>query len=40
MQNAKILLVDDEVDFASNMKKLLENRGYIVTALKQWRRRH
>ena len=33
MQNAKILLVDDEVDFASNMKKLLENRGYIVTAL-------
>ena len=33
MQEAKILLVDDEVDFAANMKKLLENRGYNVTAL-------
>ena len=33
MENVKILLVDDEVDFAENMKKLLENRGYAVTAL-------
>lgn len=33
MQNANILFVDDEVVFAENMKKLLENRGYSVTAL-------
>lgn len=33
MEYARILFVDDEVDFAENMKKLLENRGYEVTAL-------
>ncbi len=33
MENERILFVDDEVDFAENMKKLLENRGYEVTAL-------
>ncbi len=33
MQETKILFVDDEVDFANNMKKLLENRGHSVTAL-------
>jgi DNA-binding NtrC family response regulator len=32
MESARILLVDDEVDFARNMKKLLENRGHAVTA--------
>ncbi|WP_054693717.1 response regulator [Desulfosarcina cetonica] len=31
MQDTKILFVDDEVDFANNMKKLLENRGHSVT---------
>ena len=33
MEKTKILLVDDEEDFTTNMKKLLENRGYEVTAL-------
>jgi DNA-binding NtrC family response regulator len=32
MIGAKILLVDDEVVFTQNMSKLLENRGFIVTA--------
>lgn len=32
MGNERILLVDDEVDFVKNVKKLLENRGYHVTA--------
>ena len=31
MIGAKILLVDDEVVFTSNMSKLLVNRGYRVT---------
>jgi DNA-binding NtrC family response regulator len=31
MEKARILLVDDEEDFANNMKKLLENRGHKVT---------
>jgi DNA-binding NtrC family response regulator len=30
MEKARILLVDDEEDFANNMKKLLENRGHTV----------
>lgn len=33
MKIVKILLVDDEVDFTENMTKLLENRGYVVTAV-------
>lgn len=33
MIGSKILLVDDEVIFASNMAKLLNNRGYWVTAV-------
>ncbi|MBA3027577.1 MAG: response regulator [Desulfobacteraceae bacterium] len=33
MEKARILLVDDEEDFAKNMKKLLENRGHAVTTL-------
>jgi len=33
MEKTKILLVDDEEDFTANLKKLLENRGYEVTAL-------
>ena len=33
MIGSKILLVDDEVVFASNMAKLLESRGYWVTAV-------
>jgi DNA-binding NtrC family response regulator len=33
MKGARILLVDDEVDFTENMTKLLENRGYLVTAV-------
>jgi DNA-binding NtrC family response regulator len=33
MEKAKILLVDDEEDFAKNMKRLLENRGHAVTIL-------
>jgi DNA-binding NtrC family response regulator len=32
MKGAKILLVDDEVVFTTNMGKLLTNRGYKVTA--------
>ena len=33
MIGSKILLVDDEVIFASNMAKLLNKRGYLVTAV-------
>jgi DNA-binding response OmpR family regulator len=33
MKGSKILLVDDEVVFATNMGKLLTNRGYRVTAV-------
>ena len=33
MKGAKILLVDDEVVFTSNMAKLLTSRGYLVTAV-------
>ena len=33
MKGAKILLVDDEVDFTENMTRVLENRGYHVTAV-------
>lgn len=33
MIGAKILLVDDEVVFTTNMAKLLQNRGYFVTAV-------
>jgi len=33
MKGSKILLVDDEVVFTTNMGKLLTNRGYIVTAV-------
>ena len=33
MIGAKILLVDDEVEFTENMSRLLENRGYRVTAV-------
>lgn len=33
MKGAKILLVDDEVVFTTNMSKLLTNRGYKVTAV-------
>ena len=33
MKGARILLVDDEVEFIENMSRLLENRGYIVTAV-------
>ena len=32
MENARILLVDDEIVFANNMSKLLNRRGYQVTA--------
>jgi len=32
MRGSKILLVDDEVVFTTNMGKLLTNRGYRVTA--------
>lgn len=32
MRGSKILLVDDEVVFTTNMGKLLTNRGYNVTA--------
>ena len=32
MRGSKILLVDDEVVFTTNMGKLLNNRGYKVTA--------
>jgi two-component system, response regulator RegA len=33
MIGSKILLVDDEIIFTSNMSKLLTSRGYIVTAV-------
>ncbi|KAF0122356.1 MAG: response regulator receiver [bacterium] len=33
MEEAKILLVDDEVVFTNNISKLLANRGYRVTAV-------
>ncbi|MFH1538848.1 MAG: response regulator [bacterium] len=33
MIGAKILLVDDEVDFTENMAELLDSRGYNVTAV-------
>ena len=33
MKNARILLVDDEIVFANNMSKLLNRRGYQVTAV-------
>jgi DNA-binding NtrC family response regulator len=33
MKGARILLVDDEVDFTENMSRLLQNRGYVVTAV-------
>lgn len=32
MKGARILLVDDEAEFTENMSRLLENRGYQVTA--------
>jgi len=31
MKRARVLLVDDEVDFTDTTKTLLENRGYDVT---------
>ena len=31
MKLARVLLVDDEVEFTENMTRLLENRGYHVT---------
>jgi DNA-binding NtrC family response regulator len=33
MKNSRILLVDDETVFANNMSKLLNRRGYQVTAV-------
>jgi CheY-like chemotaxis protein len=33
MKDARILLVDDEVVFATNMSKLLSRRGYQVKAV-------
>lgn len=33
MEEAKILLVDDEVVFTNNISRLLANRGYPVTAV-------
>ena len=33
MKLVRLLLVDDEVVFTKNMKTLLENRGYVVTAV-------
>jgi len=33
MNGAKVLLVDDEVVFTNNMSKLLQTRGYRVTAV-------
>jgi len=33
MKGSKILLVDDEVVFTTNMSKLLTNRGYRVSAV-------
>ena len=34
MKKADILLVDDEVVFTTNMSRLLSNRGYPVTTVK------
>ena len=33
MENARILLVDDEMDFTDSMSQLLRTRGYQVTAV-------
>ena len=33
MENARILLVDDEMDFTDTMSQLLRTRGYQVTAV-------
>jgi len=33
MKGSRVLLVDDEVVFTTNMSKLLTNRGYRVTAV-------
>ena len=33
MKGTRILLVDDEVEFTENMSRLLESRGYVVTAV-------
>ena len=33
MENARILLVDDETDFTDTMSQLLQTRGYRVTAV-------
>lgn len=33
MKGSKILVVDDEVVFATNMSKLLTSRGYLVKAV-------
>jgi DNA-binding NtrC family response regulator len=33
MKGSRILLVDDEIVFTTNMSKLLTNRGYKVTAV-------
>lgn len=33
MKRARILLVDDEVDFTENIGKLLGSRGYCVTSV-------
>ena len=33
MKGARILLVDDEVDFTDNMSKLLKSRGYHVAVV-------
>ena len=33
MENARILLVDDETDFTDTMSQLLRTRGYRVTAV-------
>jgi CheY-like chemotaxis protein len=37
MKGSKILLVDDEVVFTTNMSKLLTNRGYKVTQTAEMR---
>lgn len=33
MENARILLVDDETEFTDSMSRLLQSRGYQVTAV-------
>ncbi len=33
MNKPRLLLVDDEIDFTTNMQKLLSRRGYEVTAV-------